>query len=121
VRAYLVKDLRALLEPRFVAVIGASQKGGRATGAVQNLLDLGFTGAIHPVNPHYDEVLGLRCYPSIAAVPGAVDLVATGIPGSAALQELRAARQKGVRAAKPSSLPSPTRAEWRFVDTIVST
>jgi acetate---CoA ligase (ADP-forming) len=94
-----VKDLRALLEPRSVAVIGASQKGGRATGAVQNLLDLGFTGAIHPVNPNYETVLGLVCYPNIGAIPTDVDLVAIGIPGAAALQELRAAHAKGVRAA----------------------
>jgi acetate---CoA ligase (ADP-forming) len=94
-----VKDLRALLEPRSVAVIGASQKGGRATGAVQNLLDLGFTGAIHPVNPNYQTVLGLVCYPNIGAIPTDVDLVAIGIPGAAALQELRAAHAKGVRAA----------------------
>jgi acyl-CoA synthetase (NDP forming) len=94
-----VKDLRALLEPRSVAVIGASQKGGRATGAVQNLLDLGFTGAIHPVNPNYQKVLGLVCYPSIGAIPTDVDLVAIGIPGAAALHELRAAHAKGVRAA----------------------
>jgi acetate---CoA ligase (ADP-forming) len=93
------KDLRPLLEPRSVAVIGASQKGGRATGAVQNLLDLGFAGAIHPVNPNYDTVLGLRCYPSVGAIPTDVDLVAIGIPGAAALQELRAAHDKGVRAA----------------------
>jgi acyl-CoA synthetase (NDP forming) len=95
----LAKDLRPLLEPRSVAVIGASQKGGRATGAVQNLLDLGFTGAIHPVNRNYDTVLGLRCYPSVGAIPTDVDLVAIGIPGAAALQELRAAHAKGVRAA----------------------
>jgi acyl-CoA synthetase (NDP forming) len=92
----LAKDLRPLLEPRSVAVIGASQKGGRATGAVQNLLDLGFTGAIHPVNRNYDTVLGLRCYPSVGAIPTDVDLVAIGIPGAAALQELRAAHAKGV-------------------------
>jgi acetate---CoA ligase (ADP-forming) len=94
-----LKDLRALLAPRSVAVVGASQKGGRATGAVQNLLHLGFTGAIHPVNPNYDSVLGLRCYPSIEAIPGAVDLVVVGIPGERALAELRAAHRKGVGAA----------------------
>jgi acetate---CoA ligase (ADP-forming) len=94
-----LNDLRALLAPRSVAVIGASQKGGRATGAVQNLLDLGFRGAIHPVNPNYDNVLGLRCYASIEAIPGPVDLVAIGIPGEMALKELQAAHRKGVRAA----------------------
>lgn len=94
-----MKDLRALLAPRSIAVIGASQKGGRATGAVQNLLDLGFTGAIHPVNPNYDTVLGLRCCPSVEAIPGPVDLVAVGIPGEQALQQLQAAHRKGVPAA----------------------
>ena len=94
-----MKDLGALLAPRSVAVIGASQKGGRATGAVQNLQDLGFTGAIHPVNPNYDTVLGLRCYPSVEAIPGPVDLIAVGIPGERALEQLRAAHRKGVKAA----------------------
>jgi acetate---CoA ligase (ADP-forming) len=94
-----LKDLAALLAPRSIAVIGASQKGGRATGAVQNLLDLGFPGAIHPVNPNYDSVLGRRCYPSVEAIPGPVDLVAIGIPGEQALEQLRAAHRKGVKAA----------------------
>ena len=94
-----MKDLGALLAPRSIAVIGASQKGGRATGAVQNLLDLGFTGSIHPVNPNYDTVLGQRCYPSVEAIPGPVDLVAIGIPGEQALEQLRSAHRKGVKAA----------------------
>ncbi len=94
-----MKDLGALLAPRSIAVIGASQRGGRATGAVQNLLDLGFRGAIHPVNPNYETVLGQRCYPSIEAIPGPVDLVAIGIPGEQALEQLRAAHRKGVKAA----------------------
>ena len=58
-----------------------------------------FRGAIHPVNPNYDNVLGLRCYASIEAIPGPVDLVAIGIPGEMALKELQAAHRKGVRAA----------------------
>jgi acyl-CoA synthetase (NDP forming) len=91
-------DLRVLLEPRSIAVIGASPKGGRATGAVQNLLDLGFTGAIHPVNPNDAAVLGLSCYPSIEAVPEPIDLIAVGIPATQALPVLRAARRRGVRA-----------------------
>jgi acyl-CoA synthetase (NDP forming) len=94
-----LKDLGALLAPRSIAVIGASQRGGRATGAVQNLLDLGFRGAIHPVNPNYETVLDQRCYSSIEAIPGPVDLVAIGIPGEQALEQLRAAHRKGVKAA----------------------
>ena len=93
------RDLDALLRPRAIAVVGASPRGGRATGAVQNLLDLGFAGAIYPVNPKYTEVLGLPCHPSLAAIAGPVDLVVVGIPGAAALNVLEAAHAKGARAA----------------------
>jgi hypothetical protein len=51
-------DLNPLFNPRFIAVIGAFAQGGRATGAVRNLQELGFTGAIYPVNPKYESVSG---------------------------------------------------------------
>src|SRR5688572_8152463 len=92
-------DLAPLLNPRSIAVIGASAQGGRATGAVRNLQALGFTGAIYPVNPKYPEVLGLRCYPSLEAIPGPVDLVCIGIPSEHTLAVLSEAHRKGVRAA----------------------
>ena len=92
-------DLNPLLNPRSIAVIGASAQGGRATGAVRNLQELGFTGAIYPVNPKYASVLGLTCYPSLEAIPGQVDLVCIGIPGEHVLPVLAEAQRKGVRAA----------------------
>lgn len=92
-------DLNPLLNPRFIAVIGASAQGGRATGAVRNLQELGFTGAIYPVNPKYESVLGLKCYPSLEAIPGPVDLVCIGIPSEHVVSALKEAHRKGVRAA----------------------
>ena len=92
-------DLRPLLAPRSVAVIGASAQGGRATGAVRNLQELGFTGQIYPVNPKYDQVLGLPCYPSLAAIPGLVDLVCIGIPSEHVHAVLEEAHAKSVRGA----------------------
>lgn len=92
-------DLNPLFNPRSVAVIGASAQGGRATGAVRNLQELGFTGAIYPVNPKYDKVLGFDCYPSLTAIPGPVDLVCIGIPSEHIPPVLEEAHQKGVRAA----------------------
>jgi acetate---CoA ligase (ADP-forming) len=92
-------DLRPLLSPRSVAVIGASQKGGRATGAVRNLLELGFKGGIYPVNPKYDTVLDLPCYPRLDAIPGPVDLVAIGIPSEQIIPVLEEANRKQIRAA----------------------
>lgn len=92
-------DLTPLLSPRSVAIIGASQKGGRATGAVRNLLELGFKGGIYPVNPKYDTVLDLPCYPNLDAIPEPVDLVAIGIPSEQIFPVLDEAHRKRARAA----------------------
>ena len=92
-------DLTPLLSPRSVAVIGASQKAGRGTGAVRNLLELGFNGKIYPVNPKYDSVLGLPCYLNLKAIPDPVDLVVVGIPGEHVIGALEEAHAKQVPAA----------------------
>lgn len=68
-------DFSALLNPRGIAVVGASQELHRIGGQpVRNLSDLGYQGKIYPVNPKYQEIKGLQCYPDIAAVPQPCDL-----------------------------------------------
>src|SRR4029453_11675901 len=72
--------LRRMLEARSVAVVGASVKRGSL--GLQMLVELrrgGDGGAIHPVNPGYEEIDGLRCYPSIGEVPEPVDLAILGV------------------------------------------
>jgi len=59
----------------------------------------GFTGAIYPVNPGYDEVLGLPCYPSVDELPGAVDLVMLGVKNALLENQLDLAGKSGARAA----------------------
>ena len=72
--------LERMLEARSVAVVGASVKeGSLGRQMMVELLRGGFEGAIYPVNPGYDDVLGLRCYPSIADVPEPVDLAILGV------------------------------------------
>ena len=69
-----------MLEPRSIAVVGASVKtGSLGESMMAELQRGGFEGAIYPVNPGYDEVAGLRCYPSIADVAEPVDLVILGV------------------------------------------
>lgn len=92
-------DLGPLFSPRSIAVVGASQRGGRATGAVRNLLEIGYKGEIYPVNPKYSSVLGLPCYPDLRSIGGPVDLVAVGIPSEQVLQILEEAHRNDVRAA----------------------
>jgi acetate---CoA ligase (ADP-forming) len=74
-------DLQPLLYPRTIAVIGASRTAGKVGNAVvNNLIKGGFAGAIVPVNPQASEVLGLRCYPDLAAFGGPVDLSVITVP-----------------------------------------
>jgi predicted CoA-binding protein len=55
-----------------VAVLGASPKPDRyANKAMQLLTEYGYRAI--PINPAFDEILGVKCYPSIADVPGQVD------------------------------------------------
>jgi acyl-CoA synthetase (NDP forming) len=51
-------SMRSLLDPKTVAVVGASQRRGRGSNVVANLRDCGFAGEIFAVNPRYRDVLG---------------------------------------------------------------
>jgi acetate---CoA ligase (ADP-forming) len=93
-------SVAALLTPRSVAVVGASNDPlKRGYQAIARLLDDGFPHPIYPVNPKLDEVLGLRAYPEVGAIEGDVDLALLVIPAPAVPDLLRACGRKGVRAA----------------------
>ena len=70
-----------LLRPKSIAVLGASTRE-TATGSLvlRNLQRFRFPGPLYPINPRYEEVLGLRCYPSISELPETVDLVFIAVP-----------------------------------------
>jgi acetate---CoA ligase (ADP-forming) len=89
-----------MLEARSVAVVGASTRpGSPGRQMIHQLTAGGFDGEIYPVNPRYEEVLGLRCYPSVGEVPGSPDLVLLGVPNSALEEQLAAAADAGAGAA----------------------
>ena len=68
--------LKALFQPRSIALVGATaREGAMFARPLTNLMRYGFQGALYPVNPKYDEILGHPCYPTLDAVPGPVDLV----------------------------------------------
>jgi acetate---CoA ligase (ADP-forming) len=89
-----------MLEARSVAVVGASVKeGSLGRQMMVELLRGGFDGAVYPVNPGYDEVLGARCYRTIADVPEPVDLAILGVANQRIEQALRDAIAAGARSA----------------------
>ena len=61
------------------------------------LVNLGFEGPIYPVNPNYQEVSGLTCYPSVKDIPGSVDYVISSVPSTAALGLMRDCVEKGIK------------------------
>ena len=67
--------VRGVFSPRSVALIGASgRERSLPARTLTNLTRGGFAGPIYPVNPNYSELAGLPCFPSLADVPGPVDL-----------------------------------------------
>src|SRR4051794_30613783 len=64
-----------LIQPRSVAIVGASSDASRTAGRpLRYLLKHGYTGTIYPVNPRASEIDGVACYPSVDALPAAPDV-----------------------------------------------
>jgi acetate---CoA ligase (ADP-forming) len=92
--------LLAMLEARSVALVGASSRPGSL--GERMVAEVGRSPAaprIYPVNPRYQQVGGLRCYPSLAELPETVDLVLLGIPDAALEEQLGLAARRGDRSA----------------------
>jgi acyl-CoA synthetase (NDP forming) len=92
-------DLEPLLRPRSVAVLGASDRPSPGRMIIESLDRIGFPGPIYPVNPKYETLFGRPCYPSVADLPEAVDVLAICVNHTRVLEHMRPAALGGVRAA----------------------
>jgi len=89
-----------LFHPGSVAVVGASRNPEKVGyGVFANLVQAGFQGKIHGVNPGGGELFGRTLYPSIEAIPGSVDLGGFVVPPTASLETIPRLAAKGMRAA----------------------
>ena len=103
----LWRDLAPLMNPKSVAIIGASQRtppGGlsrepRGNRVIRNLRNFGYPGRIVAVNPKYSEVMECPCYPNLGAIPEPVDCVVLAVPNQHVPDLLDSAAAAGVRAA----------------------
>ncbi|WP_030667999.1 acetate--CoA ligase family protein [Streptomyces sp. NRRL B-1347] len=96
-RAEMLASMRRLMQPRSVAVIGASNEPGKIGNSVmRNLIDGGFPGEIHPVNPKADDILGRKAYKSVTDVPGEVDVAVFAIPAAFVAKALEDVGRKGI-------------------------
>jgi acetate---CoA ligase (ADP-forming) len=90
--------LRAMLEARSVALVGASQKPGTPGNHMVRQLTVGrFAGEAAVVNPKYEEVEGVACYPTLEEVPFVPDLVLLGVGNRMLEEQMVAAAERGAR------------------------
>jgi acyl-CoA synthetase (NDP forming) len=94
------QSLDAIFKPRTVAVIGASNTMGKwGHRLVERPLKTGYPGTIYPINPTRDEILGLKAYPSLAAVPGEIDLAVLTTPTATVPALMQECVDKGIKGA----------------------
>jgi len=91
--------IEALVKPRSIAIVGATDRAGPARSVIESLGALGFSGAIYPVNPKYPTVLNHVCYPSLTDLPEAPDVVVFSIRNPLIPEQVRLAIRRGARAA----------------------
>ncbi len=91
--------LENLLFPKTVAIIGASKTPGKVGhDLLANLIAGGFSGAIVPVNPTTDTILGLPCFPSLAAYGQPIELGIVAVPASQAFEAIKECVEHGAGA-----------------------
>jgi acyl-CoA synthetase (NDP forming) len=92
--------LRAALDPKSVAIIGASENPNKVGGRpVHYLQKFGFKGKIYPINPSRTEVQGEKCYKSLADLPEAPEMVIVAVAGDNAIGAVEDCAARGVKVA----------------------
>lgn len=94
-----VPDLRRLFEPSSIAVVGASPSNPWSLGLVENLSGVRFGGEVAAVNPRYESVAGVPCFPSLKEIPHPVDAVLIGVRAANVPAVVAEAAEAGIGAA----------------------
>ena len=92
-------SIHKMLNPRSIAVVGATERmqyGGRF---LRSVMQAGDRVKVYPVNPRYDELLGLPCYPSVTDIPESPDAVGIIVPYHRVIPVLRESAEKGAGSA----------------------
>jgi acyl-CoA synthetase (NDP forming) len=89
----------ALVAPRSVAIVGATDRPSPSRSLIEALAAIGFAGPIYPVNPKYQTVLNHVCYPTLTDLPEAPDIVVLSVRNSLVPEQIRMAAKRGARSA----------------------
>jgi 3-hydroxypropionyl-CoA synthetase (ADP-forming) len=89
--------METFFTPKSVALVGASATPGKVGNSVlDSLAKHDYKGKVYPINPKADQILGLKCYPSIEEVPDAIDLVVVCVDLSVTPPVLESCAKKGI-------------------------
>jgi acetyltransferase len=95
-----LRGLDRIFRAQRIALIGASPNPRSVAGTVlRNLVGSGFAGVVYPVNPAHESVLGVQCWPDLAALPRTPDLAVICSPPAEVPGLVRASGEAGVRGA----------------------
>ncbi len=90
-------DIKRLLNPCGVAIVGASRDLNRIGGQpLQILRESGYRGRICPVNPKYEEIEGIRCYPDVSQVPRPCDVALVAVSATQVPEVIRQCGGAGI-------------------------
>jgi acyl-CoA synthetase (NDP forming)/GNAT superfamily N-acetyltransferase len=114
-----IASLQALLRPRAIAVVGASERPHSVGNAlIRHLLDSGYRGPVYPVNLRGGEIEGLATYRSVTDLPEAPDLAMIAVPAVQVPDVAEECGRRGVRAVVAVSagvhLDGPGSPGWRL-------
>jgi len=90
-------NMETFFTPKSVALVGASSTKGKIGNSIlDSLVNYNFKGKVYPINPKADKIFGQKCYPSVSAIPGKVDLVVVSVDLSVTPPVLEDCAKKGV-------------------------
>ncbi len=90
-------DLDRLFNPESFAMIGASSKPGKWGSIILiNILKANFLGKVYPINPTVKSILGIKCYPKVADVPGPIDVAMITTPAKTVSALIDECGKKGI-------------------------
>jgi len=96
----IVKQIHAMLHPRNIVLVGATDKPGNYAERIwNNLIKYKFEGGLYPVNSKRETIWGVPCYKDFASLPDKPDHVLVMVPARFAVQVIRDAAAAGARSA----------------------
>ena len=93
----IIAAMDRIMNPRAVAVVGASDGEGKIGNSVmKNIINGGYAGELYPINPKADEILGRKAYKSVKDVPGEIDVAVFAVPARFCAGAMEEVGEKGI-------------------------